>query len=709
MLRVPARLASRLRRAIRAVAAIFVFLAWASLAPAQGVAGVPSATGDATQTTTASPATVPSDGLEMPENAISTFLADAGEALNRGATVALTGIEEFPEALGNSLALLQSEGQATLHLGIATPSALLGGLLGAALFRIVFHVALQHFSTRPHLPRSGFALLRLTGDLLSVLIFFIVSRSGLMMAMDAGSFARVVAFGMAHVLVSTGLYGAFGRLLFSDCGKKGPLLQVESPRWHLIMMTMFGFLVGFTGTTIRIADVHGLGKIATDGWLFLSSTMLTLYKLVWFISSRHDIARAFADADAGRLRKTVAAFIADFYSFSALFIWLLGLMVVGTTQDAIWSRASGFSQLLFIVTPIIDRGCFASLRALAQKRGEANGPALATAFYWTLPIPVSGAIWLLCLHGTTLLWEPLLVQAGMDPAMWLGHVRNFAVVLIACWTLCSLLWKYFELITPAQNVLLPGQDDGHGNKTASRLGTALPLMRNLILGLVAAVALLAILQTAGVNIAPLLAGFGVLGLALSFGSQTLVKDVVSGIFFLAEDAFRIGEYIDTGKLKGTVEQISLRSVRLRHHNGPIHTVPYGQISAVTNFSRDWGTVKFELRFDRDADLETIRKTAKKVGLAMLEEPEYGHEFLIPLKMQGIQEVNETSMVVRFKFTSRPGNPSLIKRDGIKRLLAAFKAAGLNLASNAVVVRGSSDTLSEGAAASQSTVQAANIA
>jgi moderate conductance mechanosensitive channel len=214
-----------------------------------------------------------------------------------------------------------------------------------------------------------------------------------------------------------------------------------------------------------------------------------------------------------------------------------------------------------------------------------------------------------------------------------------------------------------------------------------------------AIAALVVISSAGIDVAPLLAGFGVLGLALSFGSQTLVKDVVSGIFFLAEDAFRIGEYIDCGKLMGTVEQISLRSVRLRHHNGPIHTIPFGQIASVTNYSRDWGTTKFELRFDREADLESIRKTAKKVGIGLLEHPEFGSDFLVPLKMQGIQSVNETSMVIRFKFTARPGKPSLIKREGMKRLLAACREAGLPLASNAVVVRSGTSTVAESGAAS----------
>ncbi|MBR7540403.1 mechanosensitive ion channel family protein, partial [Mycobacterium tuberculosis] len=76
---------------------------------------------------------------------------------------------------------------------------------------------------------------------------------------------------------------------------------------------------------------------------------------------------------------------------------------------------------------------------------------------------------------------------------------------------------------------------------------------------------------------------------------------------------RTGEYIDTGKLKGTVERITLRSLQRRHQNGPVHTIPFGQIQSVTNYSRDWSTIKFELRFDRDTDPEKIRKTVKKVG------------------------------------------------------------------------------------------------
>jgi small-conductance mechanosensitive channel len=221
---------------------------------------------------------------------------------------------------------------------------------------------------------------------------------------------------------------------------------------------------------------------------------------------------------------------------------------------------------------------------------------------------------------------------------------------------------------------------------ASRLQTMVPLMRMALAVVIATIALLMALTSLGVNIGPILAGASIVGLAISFGSQTLVRDIVSGIFYLADDAFRVGEYIDCGKAKGTVEGFTLRSLRLRHQNGQIHTIPFGQLGQVTNFSRDWSTVKFNLRFDRDVDLELLRKTTKKIGQEMAEDPKFKDDFLEPLKMQGVADIADNAMIVRFKFTVRPTRPTLIQREAIKRLIPAFKAAKIGFAQATVSVQ-----------------------
>src|SRR5262249_23518006 len=136
----------------------------------------------------------------------------------------------------------------------------------------------------------------------------------------------------------------------------------------------------------------------------------------------------------------------------------------------------------------------------------------------------------------------------------------------------------------------------------TRLETLLPLIRNVLAIAIFFLGVVIALGDLGVNIGPLLAGAGVVGLALGFRAPALVRDVIAGLFFLIDDAFRRGEYIDTGRLKGTVEAISIRSVRLRHQNGQVHTIPFGLIQAVTNSSRDWAIVKFNLHVAPSTDL-----------------------------------------------------------------------------------------------------------
>ena len=197
---------------------------------------------------------------------------------------------------------------------------------------------------------------------------------------------------------------------------------------------------------------------------------------------------------------------------------------------------------------------------------------------------------------------------------------------------------------------------------------------------------LAILGELGVNILPLLAGAGVVGLAIGFGAQTLVKDIISGVFFLIDDAFRKGEYIDIGSVKGTVEKISLRSMQLRHHNGPLHTIPFGDIRHVTNFSRDWVIMKLSLRLTYDTDAEKVRKLIKKLGQEMAEEPNLKPLFLQPLKSQGVIEMQDSAQIMRVKFMTRPGDQWGLRRVVFARIRDLFEKEGIRFASREVAVR-----------------------
>jgi len=224
-----------------------------------------------------------------------------------------------------------------------------------------------------------------------------------------------------------------------------------------------------------------------------------------------------------------------------------------------------------------------------------------------------------------------------------------------------------------------------GGQGASRLKTLLPLFRKFLMVTLAAIVVMLVLSSLGVDIGPLLAGAGVVGLAIGFGAQTLVRDIVSGVFFLMDDAFRLGEYIEVGSIRGTVEQISIRSLRLRHHRGALHTVPFGEIQHLTNHSRDWVIMKLQFRVPYDTDLQKVKKIFKKIGAEMAADPVMGPNLLDPPKSQGVLEMDDSAMIIRAKFMAKPGEQFVIRRELFQRVQKEFEAAGIQFARRQVSV------------------------
>ncbi|MEM6495993.1 MAG: mechanosensitive ion channel family protein [Pseudomonadota bacterium] len=284
-----------------------------------------------------------------------------------------------------------------------------------------------------------------------------------------------------------------------------------------------------------------------------------------------------------------------------------------------------------------------------------------------------------------------LAQQGVG-ARFAGALIDVAIILMvayAIWELVTIVVNRQIAIERAEMGIDPeaeAMSDGEGGKGESRLATILPLVQLVLRIAIATLASLAIISELGVNITPLLAGAGIIGLAIGFGAQTLVKDVISGMFFLIDDAFRKGEYIDIGDVKGTVEKISVRSMQLRHHNGPLNTVPFGEINFITNFSRDWVVMKLPLRLTYDTDAEKVRKMIKKLGQEMLEDPVLGPQFLQPLKSQGVIQMEDSAMIMRVKFMTKPGDQWVIRRIVFARIRDLFEREGIKFAHREVTVR-----------------------
>ncbi len=269
----------------------------------------------------------------------------------------------------------------------------------------------------------------------------------------------------------------------------------------------------------------------------------------------------------------------------------------------------------------------------------------------------------------------------------LAAVPATAIVLLLAYSLWAYVNEAIDRRLAMEAGPEPDQDgEAEGGPGRSRLATLLPILRGALQITIVFVVALVLLNEAGINTTPIFASAGIVGLAIGFGAQSLVKDIISGLFYLLDDAFRVGEYIETGGLKGTVERISIRSMQLRHQNGPLNTIAFGSISELTNYSRDWVIMKLPIVVTLDTDVERVRKLVKRLGQELLEDPIVGNKFLDPLKSQGVLKIDNWGMTIRVKFKTRPGEQFVVRRVVYTKLHELFEREGIEFASRDVKVR-----------------------
>jgi moderate conductance mechanosensitive channel len=258
-----------------------------------------------------------------------------------------------------------------------------------------------------------------------------------------------------------------------------------------------------------------------------------------------------------------------------------------------------------------------------------------------------------------------------------GLLEALVILVIA-----DLLWQVVRVLIDER---LAGDQppidalDDEELRRQARLRTLLPVLRNFAFFIVLVMASLSALAAMGLQIGPLLAGAGVVGIAVGFGAQTLVRDILSGVFFLLDDAFRVGEQIESGDIRGTVESFSLRSVKLRHLNGQLHTVPFGDLKAITNYSRDWVVESLHVVVTYDTDLDLLESVVETVSDQLMANPSVATELIEPLRSLGVQAMVDTGMQVGMMFKTRPGRQFAVRRVAYSQIRTAFAAHGIRFA------------------------------
>jgi len=228
-------------------------------------------------------------------------------------------------------------------------------------------------------------------------------------------------------------------------------------------------------------------------------------------------------------------------------------------------------------------------------------------------------------------------------------------------------------------IIKHSEDKGDSAGEAKRRAATLTaLIRRLLFSLYWLAVALTLLSQLGINIGALLAGAGVAGLALSFGAQSLVKDVISGFFMVMENQIRVGDIAIIDGISGSVEAIYFRTTLLRDLDGAVHVFRNGDINKLANLTRDWSAYNFEIGVAYKEDIDNVIQVMQRVGRHMQDDPELGRYMLEALEIFGVNQLADSAVVIKGRLKTQPSAQWVIGRAFLARVKQAFDAEGIEI-------------------------------
>lgn len=287
------------------------------------------------------------------------------------------------------------------------------------------------------------------------------------------------------------------------------------------------------------------------------------------------------------------------------------------------------------------------------------------------------------LRGTVAVLTLLaLMQAwGINTLAWLasewgGRMLSGLVSITAVVTVALIVW---ELTTSSIERYL-NQIDGNGQRVerSARARTLLPLLRNVVMVVLLVMVVLIVMSELGINIAPLLAGAGVVGLAIGFGSQKLVQDLITGAFILFEDTISVGDVVQLGEYSGLVEAISIRTIRLRDFSGSVYTIPFSTVATVVNMTKEFSFYAMDVRVAYREETDRVVGVLGEIGAELQADPEYGVHILEPLEVVGVDRFDVSSVIIKARIKTAPIKQWMVGREFNRRMKKRFDELGIEI-------------------------------
>ncbi|MCP2022581.1 UNVERIFIED_ORG: small-conductance mechanosensitive channel [Pseudomonas reinekei] len=549
-------------------------------------------------------------------------------------------------------------------------------LLAAALIWISHRVRMR-FGLTEELPQHPRALdmlrfaLRKLGPWLIALVITIYMSYAL-----PSSLGKSLAMVLAYALVVGTCFSAICVIAFSllDGPHRHRALyilrhQAFRPLWLIGSFAAFGEAL----SDPKLVD--SLGSHLAHTAATIANVLAALSTARFILRFRRPIAHLIRNQPLSRrltrraLNDTLSI-LGTFWYVPALVLVAISLFATfisaGDTSTAL--RQSLICTVLLVLCMVING--LVRRHALKPQRGirryAVYSERLKNFFYTILHL----LVWLAFIELGLRVWGMSLIRFTEGD----GHEVSVKLFSLAGTLLFA--WLIWILSDTAVHHALTRSRKGLAN---ARAQTMMPLIRNVLFVAIFIVALIVALANMGMNVTPLLAGAGVIGLAIGFGAQSLVADLITGLFIIIEDSLAIDDYVDVGGHLGTVEGLTIRTVRLRDIDGIVHTIPFSEIKSIKNYSREFGYAIFRVAVPANMDIDNAIKLMREVGQKMRTDPLQRRNIWSPLEFQGVESFESGNAILRARFKTAPIKQWEVSRAFNLSLKRYMDEAGLDLA------------------------------
>lgn len=550
--------------------------------------------------------------------------------------------------------------------------------------------ALSHDAGWARLKRLPLVLGRLCLDVVPIAAFALVSY-GLIGAVRPLPSTQLVMLTANNAYIVSRVVMAAARMLLSPASSHLRSLSVldETAVYATIWLRRIVVVLVSSYAVAEAGLQFGLPWSAHDSILRMALLLVTLFLVIIILQNKQSVSDFLRAPElvegeepdqARRFFRMLRDRASDIWHLVAI-AWLIAAWGVWALEIQ-----SGFWRLLKVSFSTILILSLAKLADMAMRRVvqrafritpelAARYPGLEARANRYLPVLKGSAT--LAIGAIALLF--LLESWGLEAFAWFGQGKlgnrliSSIVSITLTITLALVIW---EGINAAIHRHLERLSRDAKAAQSARVRTLLPMLRTVLLAIILIYVVLSVLTEIGVNVAPLIAGAGVVGIAVGFGSQRLVQDVITGIFLLLEDAVAVGDVVQLGGLGGVVEHLSIRSIKLRAVDGSLHIIPFSTVTSVTNQTRDFAFAVIDVNVDYGEDTDHVAKTLREIAAEMRKDQRWRPVIRDDLDVMGVDKLGDSGVVIRVRLKTEPSQRWAVAREMNRRIKRRFDEMGI---------------------------------